>query len=113
MSSARELNRETLIEFLVERGFDRDVLTQFCSDSWLAEIAERQLYADPEDDAGFEEDARDLLDMRSKGDLRCEITDSVEEFLSNGGSIDWVEEVDVNEPGEAGESWAKERRAYE
>ena len=113
MSSARELNRETLIEFLVERGFDRDVLTHFCSDAWLLEIAERQLYADPEDDSGFEEDARDLLDTRDKGELRCEISDAVDEFLKSGGSIDWVEEVEVSEPGEAGESWAKERRAYE
>lgn len=113
MSGARKLNRETLIEFLVERGFDRDVLTNFCSDSWLVEIAERQLYADPEDESGFEEDARDLTDSRDKGELRCEISDGIAEFLKNGGSIDWVEEVDVNEPGEAGNSWAKERRAYD
>lgn len=113
MSSATKLNRETLIEFLVERGLDRDVLTNFCSDAWLLEIAERQLYADPDDEAGFEEDARDLMDTRDKGQLRCEISQAIDEFLSKGGSIDEVAEVEVTEPGEAGQSWAKERRAYE
>ena len=112
MSSAKELSRETLIDFLERSGFDRDVLTNFCSDSWLLEIAERQLYANPEEE---QEDNDEFLWAVEppKCDQREDIDAEIERFLSEGGSIDAVEEVDVEEPSEAGNNWAKERRAYD
>lgn len=110
MSSAKELSRETLIDFLTRSGFDRDVLTNFCSDSWLLEIAERQLYANPDDEQEDESEFVWAVEP-PKSDQREDIAAEIEKFLSAGGRIDAVQEVDVEEPSEIGNNWARERRA--
>ena len=111
MSGASELSRDTLIDFLTGRGFDRDVLTNFCSDSWLLEIAERQLFANPEDEDGQEETDEFVWVVEPpKEDQRERIAAEIERFLREGGEINELDGVDVDEPSEAGSNWAKERR---
>jgi hypothetical protein len=110
MSGASELSRDTLIDFLTGRGFDRDVLTNFCSDSWLLEIAERQLFANPDDEEEQEADEFVWVAEPPKEDQRDKIATEIERFLSEGGEVDELDGVDVDEPGEAGSNWAKERR---
>jgi hypothetical protein len=111
MSSATELSRDTLIDFLTGRGFDRDVLTNFCSDSWLLEIAERQLFANPEDEEEQEKDEFVWVAEPPKEDQREMIAAEIEKFLGAGGAIDELAVIDVEEPSEAGSKWARERRA--
>ena len=110
MQGVKDLSREEIIEFLAgKHGYDREVLTKFCSDAWLFDIAERQLFANPDDEA---EDVLDEPDPRvleiPKAVLRAEINEAVDEFLDLGGEIEAVPEVNQEVPGEAGSYWAKE-----
>ena len=110
MRSVKKLDRETIIEFLAgKHGYDREVLTSFCSDDWLIDIAERHLFVNPAEEAdevGDEPDPR-VLDV-PKAWLRCEIEKAIEEFLANGGEVEVVPAVHQEVPGEAGNIWAKE-----
>jgi 6-phosphogluconolactonase/glucosamine-6-phosphate isomerase/deaminase len=111
MEKVNQLPRETLIDYLVKQhGYDWDVLTNFCSDEWIVEIAERQLFANPDEEE--EEEFLDEPDIRileaPKSELREEITDSVEEFLNSGGEIEVLNSVNQEAEGEAGTVWAKE-----
>jgi hypothetical protein len=110
MRSVKKLDRETIIEFLAgKHGYDREVLANFCSDDWLIDIAERQLFVNPEEEIEQSTDEPDplVLDV-PKAWLRCGIEKAVEEFLANGGEIEVVPAVHQEVPGEAGNIWAKE-----
>ena len=110
MQIVKELSRETIIEFLAgKHGYDREVLTNFCSDAWLIDIAERQLFVNPDEEVEQTADELDPLVLDApKARLRCEVEKSVEEFLANGGEIEVVPAVHQEVPGEAGNIWAKE-----
>jgi hypothetical protein len=110
MRSVKKLDRETIIEFLAgKHGYDREVLSNFCSDAWLVDIAERQLFVNPDEEIEQPTDEPDprVLDV-PKAWLRCEIEKAIKEFLENGGEIEVVPAVHQEVPGEAGNIWAKE-----
>lgn len=113
MEKVNQLPRETLIDYLVQQhGYDWDVLTNFCSDEWIVEIAERQLFANPDEEEEEEEEFLDEPDIRvldeAKSELREQINDSIEQFLKKGGEIEVLKSTNEEAEGEAGTVWAKE-----